>query len=393
MYVKYNATLRAMPSVNAFFNKRHDELCMGNRYETTLHLISGAITKLGRIQKAQKLFRAPGGVLPDTFWDFNAYASRGGVEFAFMSATPEREVAAEYAARSPAGVLFEIHQAMVDRGADLSWLSQYPAEKEVTFPPLTALEVRGSRIEDNTIIVEMTPRVVESCTEIEPDPEELAKVERKRKREALRSSALELAKAAPLVLLRAAIVELIKLAAMRAWRTLSAAARAVWRALSAAARAVWRALTALGRVLRHGLLAAWACLLRALIALRDGLTRLAVVVITATLDGLFEIAQHLHEIARGVQATLCWRCCPPAPRVLTVRGDGAEGELQEGAGAIEESWRGGGGTATAWSGHGDGDGGVEVQEERGVNASPSLVRISSLDASAHSVTWDPVVPV
>lgn len=30
----------------------------------------------------------------------------------------------EYASRSRAGILFELHQGLVDRGADLSWLSQ-----------------------------------------------------------------------------------------------------------------------------------------------------------------------------------------------------------------------------------------------------------------------------
>ena len=61
---------------------------------------------------------------------------------------------------SPAGVIFEIHQG-VDRGASLSWLSQYPHEEEVTFSPLTALEVRGRRIEGAYIVVEMVPHLVD----------------------------------------------------------------------------------------------------------------------------------------------------------------------------------------------------------------------------------------
>ena len=46
----------------------------------------------------------------------------------------------EYASNSESKVLLEIHQAYVDRGADLSWLSQYPFEAEVIFPPLTLFE-------------------------------------------------------------------------------------------------------------------------------------------------------------------------------------------------------------------------------------------------------------
>ena len=43
---------------------------------------------------------------------------------------------------------------MVDRGADLSWLSQYPHEKETLFGPLTGLEVHRTRVEDSLLVVE-----------------------------------------------------------------------------------------------------------------------------------------------------------------------------------------------------------------------------------------------
>ena len=165
-FVKYNTVLRALPGQSNFMSERFKALCAGNRYETTIHLVSSAIAKLGRIQKAQPLYRAPGGVLPESFWRFNEFNARGGIEFAFLSATAERDVALEYAAQSPAGVLFEIHQAMVDRGADLSWLSQYPHEREVTFPALTALEVRDSHVDGSTIIVEMTPRLVDELDHV-----------------------------------------------------------------------------------------------------------------------------------------------------------------------------------------------------------------------------------
>ena len=47
-----------------------------------------------------------------------------------MSTTSHREVAMAYAASGGKGVVFEIQQGMVNRGADISWLSQYPHEKE-----------------------------------------------------------------------------------------------------------------------------------------------------------------------------------------------------------------------------------------------------------------------
>ena len=48
-------------------------------------------------------------------------------QFAFTSTTKKREVALHYAnpnQRSP--ILFDIQMGMVHRGAEFSWLSQYP---------------------------------------------------------------------------------------------------------------------------------------------------------------------------------------------------------------------------------------------------------------------------
>ena len=48
---------------------------------------------------------------------------------------------------------------MVDRGADVSWLSQYPHEREVCFGPCTALECTGTTVSDSTIVVKLRPAV------------------------------------------------------------------------------------------------------------------------------------------------------------------------------------------------------------------------------------------
>lgn len=112
-----------------------------NLYATSLHMIASCLKKLGQIQQAGKLYRGPGGLLPKEFFtpDIRSGAC-GGAECAFLSATTEKEVAVGYASNSKSKVLLEINQAYVDRGADLSWLSQYPFEAEVTFPPLTLFE-------------------------------------------------------------------------------------------------------------------------------------------------------------------------------------------------------------------------------------------------------------
>ena len=97
-----------------------------------------------------------GGVLPEQFRKPNKQNVCGGVEFSFMSTTTNREVAAHYAAGGgKAGLLFEIQMGIIDRGAEISWLSQYPHEKEILFAPLTGLEVLKQRIEGAVIVLDV----------------------------------------------------------------------------------------------------------------------------------------------------------------------------------------------------------------------------------------------
>ena len=128
-----------------------------NKYTTTLHAINSAIIKLSKLTKASTVYRGLHDfVLPDQFRKPNKYGVRGGIDSAFMSATLLRKEAINYAANgTTAPLLFEIQQGMIDRGADISFLSQYPFEKEILFNPLTGLEVRGSRVEGQVVIVEM----------------------------------------------------------------------------------------------------------------------------------------------------------------------------------------------------------------------------------------------
>ena len=102
-----------------------------NIYTTTLHAINSAIIKLGKLTEAKTVYRGIGGkALPKEFWEKNRFGVRGGVEPAFMSTTLNREVAMTYASGSDVGIVLAIRQGMVNRGADISWLSQYPHEKE-----------------------------------------------------------------------------------------------------------------------------------------------------------------------------------------------------------------------------------------------------------------------
>ena len=75
-----------------------------------------------------------------------------------MSTTTDREVALMYMRQSDkaAKMVFEIRMGMIDRGADVSLLSQFPGEKEFLFAPLTGLEVASvPRVEGDVVVVEL----------------------------------------------------------------------------------------------------------------------------------------------------------------------------------------------------------------------------------------------
>jgi hypothetical protein len=115
-----------------------------NPYTTTLHAINSGIIKLGKLTHATKVYRGVGGMtLPPAFWQKNEFGVMGGCENAFMSTTTNRSVATGYASGYGMGLVFEIKQGMIDRGADISWLSFYPHEKEILFGPLTVRDARG----------------------------------------------------------------------------------------------------------------------------------------------------------------------------------------------------------------------------------------------------------
>ncbi len=64
------------------------------------------------------------------------------VEFGLMSTTTDRATAAAYSGVAKnRGIVLEIAVGEVDKGASISFLSQYPAEAEYLMPPLSCLEV------------------------------------------------------------------------------------------------------------------------------------------------------------------------------------------------------------------------------------------------------------
>ena len=136
--------------------------CKGNTYVTTTHAINSCIVKNSKLTKATKVFRGvSGGMLPKSFWEANDQGVRGGIEAAFMSTTYDRNVAMQYASGNEGkpALVFEMQMGMIDRGAELGWLSQYPHEAEVLFNPLTGLEVQSTRVDGSVLVVVVKPSV------------------------------------------------------------------------------------------------------------------------------------------------------------------------------------------------------------------------------------------
>ena len=139
-FVKYNTVLRGLQSSIPFFRDKFTDLCKGNKYTTSLHVINSAVVKLSKLTIAEKVYRGvSGGRLPRNFRHANEYGVRGGVDPAFMSTTLDREVAMTYAGSSSGpGVVFSIQQGMVDRGADIGWLSQCAPPRAICLTARTA---------------------------------------------------------------------------------------------------------------------------------------------------------------------------------------------------------------------------------------------------------------
>lgn len=108
----------------------------------TVILIAKAVLKLRAVgaesedaTKSMYLYRGMQNVeLPERF------LAEGGTEVAPMSTTSDVSIALAYSA-SKQGVLFRLRtSSSMERGADVNFLSAFPGEREVLYPPLTYLQ-------------------------------------------------------------------------------------------------------------------------------------------------------------------------------------------------------------------------------------------------------------
>lgn len=87
--------------------------------------------------------------LPSSFLNSGSAGFAGGVEPAFMSSTQDEAIALEYSGGVRAkGSIFHINCDLASRGADVSSISLYPEERELVWPPCTALTVESNSSSD-----------------------------------------------------------------------------------------------------------------------------------------------------------------------------------------------------------------------------------------------------
>ena len=100
-----------------------------------------------------------------------AFIMKGGAELAPMSTTSDFKVAVQYGTCAEGSLLLKIVvESALNHGADLQWLSAFPGEAEVLYPPLTYLESQNRRkeykCEETGIVVtilELKPRMSASA--------------------------------------------------------------------------------------------------------------------------------------------------------------------------------------------------------------------------------------
>jgi len=160
MGLKYQRGLRAVAlgdrPGHAWRKNWLSEDCKGNFYPTTIHLIHSAVQKMSRLVSVGIVYSGVSGLpLDNSFMEPDAVGARGGLEHAFTATTTDRDVAISYATprfchniHVQFGIVFEIHMGPLDRGGDLSLLSQYPHEHEIVLPPFTFQEFEDARVDE-----------------------------------------------------------------------------------------------------------------------------------------------------------------------------------------------------------------------------------------------------
>jgi len=75
----------------------------------------------------------------------SSFEEEGGCEMALLSTTDNAAVALEYATSQSPLLIKLTTTSFMDRGADISWASAFPGEREFLYPPLTFMQPTGRK--------------------------------------------------------------------------------------------------------------------------------------------------------------------------------------------------------------------------------------------------------
>jgi len=133
-----------------FINVSLRQVTTNSVCSNVIHVICSGLTKLSTvtsIPEGWNVFWGLGGMrLPSEFWLEDCNGAKGGCERMFLSTTTDMEVAINYLGDKMLPTIFSIECGAVDKGACISWLSQFPEEDEVLMLPCSFLEVVGTPV-------------------------------------------------------------------------------------------------------------------------------------------------------------------------------------------------------------------------------------------------------
>lgn len=113
------------------------------QWATTISLITNAIIKLSELSPLDQVcYRSLPAEFPALHTFSGATATETVVDLAFMSCSLNSDYVAQYnGGKHTEGTILVYQPTFSSRGADISFLSQYPEQHEVTYPPCTSYHV------------------------------------------------------------------------------------------------------------------------------------------------------------------------------------------------------------------------------------------------------------